>query len=193
MANNTNSSKDNIVDIAMALYKEKGFDNVNIVDICKKAKIARNTFYYYFQKKDDIIEEYFKKSISSKEELFSNIITLDNDWDRYLELFNINMQFLMDEGVDFTRQILLASINDKNNVFSKHFLAETWCIPILANCQKAGLVRDDIPAETLDFYATRLALGLLTTWCGADGDFDLKKELIEAVKALLLPNYKVAE
>lgn len=183
--NNTKSSKDFIVDTAIGLFKQKGFENVSIVEICKATSITRTTFYYHFKTKEELIEEYFKKCISSKEELFSNIIKLDNDWDRYLELYNIHIQFFMDEGIEFTKQIIKINLEDENNLYKNYFLTETWCIPILTNCQKNGLIRNDLDAKRLDYLATNLVLGILSLWCGSNGDFDIKKDVKEALESLL--------
>ncbi len=44
-----------IVQTAYELFKEKGYDNVNVSDIVGKVGVAQGTFYYYFKTKLDVL------------------------------------------------------------------------------------------------------------------------------------------
>ena len=52
MANNT---KEKIRQQAISLFKENGYENVTVLQICKAAGITKRTFYYHFSSKDEII------------------------------------------------------------------------------------------------------------------------------------------
>lgn len=39
------------------LTNEKGFDNVSVIDIVKKANVNRNTFYLHYENKEDLIKK----------------------------------------------------------------------------------------------------------------------------------------
>ena len=41
-----NSTKEEILQNAIRLFKEKGYDEVTLRDICKASNISKNTFYY---------------------------------------------------------------------------------------------------------------------------------------------------
>ena len=42
-------TKEQIVNSAIEVFKEMGYDQVSIPKICEKAGITKGTFYYYFQ------------------------------------------------------------------------------------------------------------------------------------------------
>jgi TetR/AcrR family transcriptional regulator, fatty acid metabolism regulator protein len=52
--NNLNDTKAQLVDAAISIFYEKGFQKARVSDIVKKARVAQGTFYLYFRSKDDI-------------------------------------------------------------------------------------------------------------------------------------------
>ena len=69
---NAMKTKKKILDTTLKLISDKGFDNVGMLDIAKKAGVATGTFYLYYKSKDDILlkskdlfTEHFEKMILS--------------------------------------------------------------------------------------------------------------------------------
>ena len=50
--------RQHIMDTAIALFKEKGYDHVTVNEICKEANIAYSTFFYQFKNKGHLLWEY---------------------------------------------------------------------------------------------------------------------------------------
>lgn len=48
--------KNEIMDIALALFLEKGYEKTTIEDILTKTGISKGTFYYYFEAKEDVLK-----------------------------------------------------------------------------------------------------------------------------------------
>ena len=49
------STKMQIVESAINLYKKQGYTNITVQDICNEVGITRGAFYYHFKSKDDIL------------------------------------------------------------------------------------------------------------------------------------------
>lgn len=178
------NSKQRIAEIGVSLMKEQGFDNVSIMQICKAADITRTTFYYHFNAKQDLIEEYFKAGIVDQEDTFSQLMQIDNDFDRYIALYDMHLRFLVEEGVEFTRQLLKTNLDDPT-MFQQYILKDSWCVPILTNCQKRKLIRTDYSPEQLDTMMASMALGIVSIWCSTNGSFDLYETVHTALNAFL--------
>ena len=43
-------------DAFLALLVERGFDDVNVLEICERANIGRSTFYTHYQSKDELLD-----------------------------------------------------------------------------------------------------------------------------------------
>ncbi len=181
--------KAHIFQTAMALFRERGFENISIMEICKQAGVTRNAFYYYYSSKEDLLGSYFEARIGMQDELFSKIIALPSDWEKLWVLFEAHIKMIMAEGVSLTRQFFKINIDSGGGVFNQYFLTDTWCIPLLKNCQQSGSIQNVMEPEYLNFILTRLCLGIVATWCSKDGDFDLMASVREAFEKILKVNY----
>ena len=45
------------LDVALALFQEKGYDKTTINDIINQMGVSKGAFYHYFQSKEDVIEQ----------------------------------------------------------------------------------------------------------------------------------------
>ena len=53
--NNAKKTQERIRECALSLFKEKGYDNVTVVQICEAAGITKRTFYYHFDSKEQLL------------------------------------------------------------------------------------------------------------------------------------------
>lgn len=58
-----------IVEAAVALFRERGFEETRVQDILERADISLGTFYNYFSGKDAVLDEFGGKLIASYVEL----------------------------------------------------------------------------------------------------------------------------
>ncbi len=59
------SKKEQILDVSLSLFLEKGYDNTSISDILSNLNIARGTLYYHFDSKEAIMDTIIERSIKS--------------------------------------------------------------------------------------------------------------------------------
>lgn len=65
--------KNEILDIALALFSEKGYEKTTIEDILAKTGISKGTFYYYFEAKEDVLKVLAWREAERKLELTRRI------------------------------------------------------------------------------------------------------------------------
>jgi AcrR family transcriptional regulator len=51
-----------ILDSALALFRQEGFDNATMRDIAQKAGVATGAAYYYYPSKDAIVMDFYRRS-----------------------------------------------------------------------------------------------------------------------------------
>jgi len=57
-------TRDRILNAALNLFRERGFDDATMRDIAEEAGVATGAAYYYFPSKDAIVMEYYRRSSS---------------------------------------------------------------------------------------------------------------------------------
>jgi len=63
-----------LINIAEKLFIERGYDEVSVSDIVKKADVAQGTFYYYFKSKDEMRDAVIEKNMGEVKLLIDSII-----------------------------------------------------------------------------------------------------------------------
>lgn len=151
--------KQELIDAAIGLYSEKGYDKTSINDIIAKVGVTKGAFYYYFKSKEDILEcitmVQAEKSIEALRSIVDDktltavqkLNTLINSAGASFitnieQRKNIGKAF---EHVDNTR--LLYKINDKIVENSKGLL-----LSIIEQGIREGTFKTEYPEEAAEMY-----------------------------------------
>lgn len=59
----TRKKRDVMMDVALSMFMEKGYENVSVDDIITATGTSKGTFYHYFKTKDAIIADLYSKQI----------------------------------------------------------------------------------------------------------------------------------
>lgn len=184
-----NGSKAQLTETGMRLFREKGFTNVTILEICKAAGVTRNAFYYHFSDKEALLCFYFEEVIPSQNELFEHLLSLGSDWEKLWCLLEAHLSLMEREGVDITRALMKASLDNRETIVKDYVLTSTWCVPLLQNCIQSGVIQTTLSGEEVNFLMTRILIGIVVSWCNKDGAFDLiptfKKSLYDFLQPKL--------
>jgi AcrR family transcriptional regulator len=95
--------KQEILETAMRLFQEKGYEKISISDIAKAIGVAQGLCYWYFPSKevlfDEVVDQYatmqvqalsatVKKDMTLKQILEGLPVTVETDDDAYYQLFH---------------------------------------------------------------------------------------------------------
>lgn len=67
------STRDKIMDVALNMFSERGYEAVSIRDICGEVGIKESTLYYHFKNKKDILDSLIEKFRSYIDGLLSHV------------------------------------------------------------------------------------------------------------------------
>ncbi len=178
------TTQENILEIADALFKEQGYDNVSVQDICDQAGIAKPTFYYYFPSKEDLLKQYIKPMNIAPYPILRKIFSETSYWKQLWMLTKYSIDDYINIGKDLCAQSMKMLLNTHGGhpYISKDALSIT--LPIIEEAQKAGEIQNmDSPEELVELLWTQ-SIGLLLRWCCND-DFDLYEMHFKASESLL--------
>lgn len=152
MRASTRKKRDVMMEVALTMFMEKGYENVSVDDIIAATRSSKGTFYHYFKSKDAIISALYSKQIQLIQEWVkqppSKVHSLEGHINRlFLDLAS-NIRF----SPRLIRSLQALSLQNETvkteelqqlNVLSEsllHWLPEPRKIELLV-CMYAGTIR----------------------------------------------------
>jgi len=186
-------SRKKIFDTAVALFDQKGYDNVSIAEICEEAGFATGSFYYYFGSKDRVMRERylpFAMDVDSVYEAMHEAIKQEgkSNFEQLVEFGHLILLGISSMGVEtsmvaFIRQVGPSYLSSQDNLS----LLQPYKVVsrIVAEGQKAGEFRNDVSVEAVTQIIIRSIMGAIFDWVVRDGSFDLPQAGDEYLELLL--------
>lgn len=146
-------TRSNIIDSALALFKDKGFPKTSMEDIAEKADVSKGTLYNYFTDKESILIAHFQSTITAYGPEFKTNLKKEHGIEAKLSTFLDFINQIIGNEIElaeiyfrYRTQTLLDSNPFDNPQRSglEHFLLE-----IMKEAQEKKEIRCDIPALTL--------------------------------------------
>jgi len=188
MRSDVKTTKMRVVDCAVKLFKEKGYSNVSVSEICKLSGITRSAFYYHFKSKDEILDDYFLMPDVLVSENLSSILATANYFDQFYTIFEIYMKRSVEAGPEILGQILKRNIDKDLHTLSPRDVA-MWdvYVTLIQKAQAHGEIKNPTPAEQLVEAMIYLVDGVALIWCNKKGGFDYIAEYRRMLEALVIP------
>lgn len=174
-------TKNAIMESALRLFEQRGFDSVTVEDITNDAKVAKGSFYTYFSTKSDIIvDEFWKIDAYYQEYASRNLKRYRTAREKLLAFTRAQMRYVRDVIGNANLKILYANQTvqpGRNKMMTKRERQWVQIISgIITEGQASGEFRTDLDAMVLANLLNRSARGVFLDWCIQDAEFDLVKE-----------------
>ena len=161
-------TKQAILEAAIPLFNENGYDSTSIEQIAKNAGVGKGTVYSYFQTKKDIIKGFCEYEL---EQLHEKIVTGSNQEAPILEQM---LTIYMTEFHHVTQNREFGLLFMRETVFPNDFDIQTnveledkyfqLLFPILKKGQERGELKKDIQLIHITAHFYSLYLMLLSAW-----------------------------
>ncbi len=182
-------TKQNIYDTVMELGDLKGFNNLKVTEICKRAHISPGTFYYYYPSVDAIFQETYR---AYDDYVRAEMHNIDPDlpiFEKILELYRLKYKYIEKHGVQLiVRQYagLFSQIDGSNTVFySKKRIMYKTLVSLISEGQKTGVMKkEDTPsqiANALMIYSR----GITIDWALHNGTYDIVTGAMDYMRLIL--------
>lgn len=184
-----------IIDAAVSLFKEHGYQNVSVNEICKAADIPRSTFYTVFSGKKDIINYIVSTKSLDQAAAFHDFVNSKNDFERMWGLCTHYLDIAEDFGPTLLGLLLNIEMNDPLGIYEGVHSIDPWLIQLMRNCQNAGIIRSTVPAEVMIPITDSLVFQLIYDWCRGKGGFSLHQKARFYLETVLdvAPEYRWEE
>lgn len=168
-------TKRTIIDRALSLFREFGYDKVTVQQICNACGITKTTFYYHLSSKAEIITDLYRPVAARLSERMDRILSAGNYWEQFVEIFNQSIDVSEEIGRDLLGQRLILNLREDHGVFQvDQELAKTAAL-LIEQAQKVGQIRNQSPALSLYYAADYLYRGFELQWC-ISGTTDRKRQ-----------------
>lgn len=164
-----------IVDAAIKLFRENGYDNVSVNDICREAGIARSTFYTAFSGKRAIIDKLIADARLDREVFFGDFVAAENDFERMWILCNRYLTVASEFGPEMTATLFSLELMGEIDILDLTHQVDEWMIQLCRNAQKAGVILSPEPAEVIAPLGVSMAYYTTYEWGKRRGEFDLRQ------------------
>jgi AcrR family transcriptional regulator len=174
-------TKNAIMDSALELFNERGFDSVTIEEITNHAGVAKGSFYTYFSTKSDIIvDEFWKIDAYYAEYSERNLKRYKTAREKLLAFTRAQMRYVRDVIGLQNLKILYANQTiqpGSNKIITNEERQWVRIISeIMKEGQERGEFRTDMDARRMALLFNRSARSVFLDWCILDAQFDLVKE-----------------
>jgi TetR/AcrR family fatty acid metabolism transcriptional regulator len=175
-------TKNRIYTAAINLMDRKGFENITIADISKKAGVSVGAFYHYFNSKHDILAEIFRKA----DEYFSTEVKFElrkeSIPEQIVEYFDHYARFNLASGVEITQQLF----NPKIKFFiEKGRPMQTILQELIRKGQEKKEIRADADPEELARFLFVMARGVVFEWSLYEGRYNLEATMHKYMEILV--------
>lgn len=195
MSEASTKSQKCIIESAIRLFKEKGYEAVSVNDICKTANIARSTFYLNFAGKKDIIVMILNDVRHDRDDFFGDFVAAANDFERMWILCNRYLTVAINFGPELTGALFRLELLEELDVMDTTHKVDEWMIQLAANAQKAGVILSPEPAEVIAPLGVDIAYYSTYEWCKRKGDFNLRQVVRRRAEATynIAPEYRMSD
>lgn len=169
------NTKKKLMKASLDLLKEKGFGEINVEEITKRAGVAKGTFYTYFKRKEDIVLESCRAPFTEIAQEFGQMkdTSLIEKLTRYFHRFMECVEYCgINTCRSWIRDVIDPNITPDNKDNKKWAYDFEMLKSMLEFSIQNGELVEDTPVELLTHIIISQLYGMMTCWCMSDGVFE---------------------
>ena len=167
----------NILQAALTLMRERGFDKVSIRDICKQAGITTGAFYHHFPSKESLLnkgfaplDDYMEAALRGHE--------ADEPAERLGHILSAYARFMEEEGGELTGRYYVRRITDPT---TQSMDSSRYTLRAMVECfrqaQREGILASGRSPEWVADFCYRHFRGVVIDWVLHRGSYPLLPKL----------------
>lgn len=182
-------TKEFIRECAFGLFKDKGYDNVSVADICSKAGISRSAFYYYFKTKSQVLGSLFSDIIPDNNDIIKEKQMTEDAWSFLWWFLCLYADRCVSLGKTLLSIFMMVSLKDRMQPFLPYDTLQFFAIldDTVRKGQETGKFGNKWMYRYIVGAIRSILLGISFDWCNSieHGDFEYKHALELQLRSLL--------
>lgn len=175
-----------ILDAALCLFSDRGFESPTVDDIAAAADTGKGTIYNYFRTKEDILVAYISEQEARVQRKMARLLTRDLDAVSLLTLY-LREQFRLKRPYRAFTRVFLSQVVLRGDAISSYLAAMQPAIDatlraLFCSLRARGQIREDVQVETLIRTFKTLHFGLSAVWAIGASQRDLDALCSESVR-----------
>lgn len=180
-------TRQKLFDTAVALFFEKGYDEVTIDEVCAAVGMTKGAFYSHFKSKYDvlvervlILDDYYKM------EILPQLDGIDPGVEKVLAFVRLMLKHLKGLGKDAIRTVYYSQIGNQEMtaVMTEKRLLYKIIQQLVEEAQNSGRLRDDLSSSELTQIIMHNIRGILYNWGLSSSKFDIEESAEGLIKVL---------
>lgn len=180
-----------IFDTAVELFNEKGYEQVTIEEITRRAGVAKGSFYTYFNSKSEIVIQEFHDIDEYYRRYAVNLKRYDSALERISRFNRAQMRYVRDRvGIKLLKLLYVNNISipeSEDILIDTSRYLHTLMRELIAYGQERGEIRGDLTADQLAMYFNRAMRSVFLDWAISDAGFDLAEEGVRFYEIVVAP------
>lgn len=178
--------KRKIFEIAINLFKEKGYDNISIEEIAANANIAKGTFYIYFPSKANLIAKLFTDYDYIYIDLYNTLGDVKSSYDKTMAIIKKSFDITNNKiGYDLTRIAYQYQLEHKIDSTDLNRPLYKVLSQIILEGQKNKEFNNIKSADYYTMLIVRNLRGVIYEWCMTQQSFDIEEHGCEYMEYLI--------
>ena len=166
------ATKRKLVETALELIKERGFDAVNVDEITRKANVAKGTFYTYFKRKQDIMREISRLPFADIQSELAEMAKADV-LEKLAHYFRRFMERVEYGGIQICREWVRTVLTPNAPADGKKWFYDIEMLTdILNDAVQSKELSEQTPVDLLARVVISELYGMMVGWCMSDGAFE---------------------
>lgn len=180
-----------ILDAGVRLYREKGFDETSVQDICDACGITKPTFYKYVSSKEEVLRHFYDGTM---EDLLTRLQELEDEgnyWGMIWSGFTNTSNYSVNLGWELLSKYLIMNFHEHTVTARYNAAGRERTTEAIRLAQQAGQIRNMSDPDTLFMVLKNIGLSMMLKWVMTRESFDYYSTYYKTLESALLPDYDV--
>lgn len=177
--------KKKLLNTAMDLFMEYGYENTSVDMICKACNVTKGSFYYHYPTKDSLLVDYY--DIKTHDEMTSTLaemVTITDSLEQMWRICNFYLECNLALSPELNIHLMTANMAHQGKLYpifmediKKHYPSVAKIIEkVTRKGQKSKQINETYPWDTLFELYCAMYHGLLVEWSARKANFDIREK-----------------